>query len=237
MLRPSASVRLFGSASLLALLAAVSSVGACSSTTTDPADSGAADTGPATCASPGKATPGPANTHCQGVPAQTVNPASCDPDASAPADDAGANDSGADAGASTCPWGPTQFGQEGDDDDCKYHVSWMSTALCEGEAGVTFTVKVTNKADGTPVTGIPMGIIAEVFIPTDPAATCDSKSTHPASSAPTLVETAAGSGVYAGNIPFDAKGDWTVRFHIHDECADQFADSPHGHIAFRVTLP
>ncbi len=234
----SASFSVFGSASILALAAAFSSIGACSSTSTDsPADSGTGDTGPSTCAAPGKATPGPTDTHCQGVPAQTVSAASCTPDASAPADDAGPDDGGADAGTSACEWGPTQFGQAGDDDDCKYHVAWTSSPLCEGTTGVTFTVTVTNKADGKPVTGIPMGIISEVFIPTDPAAACDDKSTHPAPSAPTLVETAAGSGVYAGNIAFDAKGDWTVRFHIHEECADLLEDSPHGHVAFRVTLP
>lgn len=222
----------------LFVVAAASSIGGCSSASTDAADSGAADTGPATCASPGKATPGAASTHCQGRPAQTVSAASCMPDASAPGDQDAGDAGEADAGMTAeCEWGPTQFGQEGDDDDCKYHVSWTSSPLCEGGGGVTFTVKIVNKADGKPVTGIPMGVITEAFIPTDPAATCDNMSTHPSPSAPTLVETAAGSGVYAGNIAFDAPGDWTVRFHIHEECADLLEDSPHGHVAFRVTLP
>ena len=52
-----------------------------------------------------------------------------------------------------------------------------------------------------------------------------------------LFETSATSGVYSGNIIFDKAGDWTVRFHIHEECFDFLDDSPHGHAAFRITVP
>jgi len=237
MLSHSAIAGSFGIASILSGVAVAAVIGACSSTSTDPApvDAGT-DTAPSTCASPGKTTPGAADTHCQGRPSQPVNQSSCFIDAAAPADDAGA-DAG-DAGADdSCDYEATMFGQEGDDDDCKYHIKWSSSALCEGTAGVTFTVTVTNKVTGAPVTGIPMGVIPEVFIPTDPTAACDSKSTHPSPTVANILETTPGSGIYSGNILFDAPGDWTVRFHIHEECADVLDDSPHGHAAFRVTLP
>ena len=184
------------------------------------------------CSSPGAATSGPADTHCQGMPAQTVSQASCHT----------ATDAGADAGApdDECPYGATMFGHQGDDDDCKYRVSWTSTPICEGFPGVNFTVTLTSNTDGTPVTNLPAadGIIVEAFIPTDPNADCDNMSTHATPSTTlSLFETSATSGVYSGNIVFDKAGDWTVRFHIHEECDDVQDDSPHGHAAFRVTVP
>jgi hypothetical protein len=219
-----------------------------------------------TCTDPGEATPGPADTHCVGHPVQIVNDSSCFPDAgSAGGDDAdassesggdgGAGDDGAsgDAGgsASDCDYGATMFGPgsdgggpvvvEGDDDDCKYHVAWTSTPICHSATlPVTFTVTVTNLKTGLPVTDIPgtEGILPEAFIPTTLDAAC-AMTTHPS---PTsfgdahLYETNPTSGVYVGQIIFDQAGEWTVRFHIHEECSDDFADSPHGHAAFHVTV-
>jgi hypothetical protein len=43
--------------------------------------------------------------------------------------------------------------------------------------------------------------------------------------------------VYAGPVIFDAPGDWTLRFHLHEECDDTLDDSPHGHAAFHITVP
>ena len=195
-----------------------------------------ADTGPTTCSNPGSATQGPADTHCQGQQPQPVSAGSCFVDAAA--DDAGGDDAGDDGGGDTCDYGDTMFGQEGDDDDCKYHVKWSASPICEGNDGVTFTVNVTTKTDGAKVTGIPQGIRPEVFIPTTLDAACDDQSTHPSPSKnPLLVETPAGSGTYVGKVIFDAPGEWTVRFHIHEECADLLEDSPHGHAAFHVTVP
>jgi len=185
------------------------------------------------CSSPGQATAGAADTHCAGMPAQTVSEASCHT----------ATDGGADGGTGDdqgCPYGATMFGHQGDDDDCKYRVSWTSTSICEGFPGVTFNVTVLSNTDGSPVTDIPAseGIIFEAFIPTDPNAACDNVSNHPTPSTTlSLFETSATSGVYSGNIVFDKAGDWTVRFHIHEECDDILDDSPHGHAAFRITVP
>ncbi len=209
-------------------LAAVASLLACSNgASNDDAGSDAS-----TCTTPGEATPGPADTHCQGTPPQPVSPASCTPDAGA--DDAGTS---ADGGApDTCAYGDTMFGNAGDDDDCKYHVTWTSDPICEGS--VQFTVKVTSLVDGTPVTGIPGGVLVEQFIPTAADAACDDKTTHPGPNIGSyLVETPAGSGTYVGPVAFDAPGDWTLRFHIHEECQDLLDDSPHGHAAFHITVP
>jgi hypothetical protein len=217
----------------------VSAFVACSSssTTSTPAAGG----GGATCASPGQATPGAADVHCQGK-GQGVLAASCLVQDAGPVE---ATDGGsADAGATEeCPYGDTLFGVEGDDDDCKYHLAWKSDPICQGTAGVNVTVTVTSKADGvdgpagSPVKGIKDGIRPEVFIPTSTTASCDNQSSHPSPSSAALVETPAGSGVYKGAIVFDAPGQWTVRFHIHEECTDVLETSQHGHAAFHVTVP
>jgi len=203
-------------------LAAVSLL-ACSSDDNSKNDGGS---DASTCTSPGRATSGPADTHCQGVAPQPVSESSCTPDA-------GADDGGA---PETCDYGDTMFGQAGDDDDCKYHVTWSSEPICEG--AVQFTVKVTSLTDGTPVTGIPQGVIIEQFIPSVADAACDDQTTHPGPNIGAfLVETPPGSGTYVGPVDFDAPGDWTVRFHIHEECEDLLDDSPHGHAAFHITVP
>ena len=44
-------------------------------------------------------------------------------------------------------------------------------------------------------------------------------------------------GIYQGTVVFNGPGEWTVRFHIHEECADLLPDSPHGHAAFHIDVP
>ena len=195
--------------------------------------------GPATCPSPGQPTPGPADNHCVGQTPVVTNMADCFADGGPPLDGgAEAGDAGEDASAAACLYGVTMFGQEADDDDCKYHVKWTSTAICEGTQGVTFTVTATHLGDGTPVSGIPGGIIIEPFIPKVADAACDDIGQHYSPNIGSyLVETPPGSGVYTGPVVFDAPGDWTLRFHLHEECSDFFDDSPHGHAAFHITVP
>jgi hypothetical protein len=246
------------------------SAAVCACSSSNPPPSGPASL---TCSSPGEATPGPADTHCVGQ-LQQVYEASCYVDAAGPTsgdvaeasgdaaepsaeggEDSGASgdDSGGGA-ASECDYGATMFGPgsdgggpkvvEGDDDDCKYHVSWTSTPICKSPTlGVTFTVTVTYLGTGLPVTNIPPseGILVEAFIPTSLDASCDDTTTHasltlfaPGSG---LLQTSSTSGVYVGSVIFDQSGEWTVRFHIHEECDDTLDSSPHGHAAFHVTVP
>jgi hypothetical protein len=126
------------------------------------------------------------------------------------------------------------FGMESDDDDCKYHVRWMSGPICEGAGGVMFTVVVTNKTDDSRLAGA--GTVAEVFETKLDDAGCDIASTHPGpNSGVTLTE--GPPGTYRGPIVFDGPGAWTVRFHFHEECADLLPNSPHGHAAYHITVP
>jgi hypothetical protein len=198
-------------------------------------DGGAAG---ATCKAPGAPTPGTADTHCNGKPAQTVSAASCTVPDAGTTDDKG--DGGADAGDTSggddCQYGATMFGTSGKDDDCKYSVNYTAEPICEGTAGVQFTVTVATLADNKPVTGIPDGIDIEAFIPRTLNAACDTQTTHPSPSSQSLKETST-PGTYKGPVVFDAPGTWTVRFHIHEECADVLDDSPHGHAAFRINVP
>ena len=90
---------------------------------------------------------------------------------------------------------------------------------------VTFTVTAVTKVDGLPATGA--NILAEVFL----------NDTHPAPNSGQATSEMPG-GVYdIGPIVFDAMGQWTVRFHLHEDCQDATDDSPHGHAAFYIEVP
>ena len=143
-----------------------------------------------------------------------------------------------------CPYGATMWGMKGDDDDCKYHVSWTSTPICEtpdgGTNGVEFTVTAVKQTDGTPVTGGMYMMEAFTTSPGDASDPnyCDNTSTHPSPTTNSpMTETTPGSGVYTVKMQFDQPGQWTIRFHFHEECADVLSSSPHGHAAFYVTVP
>jgi hypothetical protein len=157
---------------------------------------------------------GAADTHCTlpdgGMQAQPVNLASCAPIA------------GGDAGV--IDYGATEFNAEGDDDDCKYHLKFTNTAIRQN-TDVNFTATVTNKAGGGPTRSTP--IVLEVFL----------NDTHPGPNTNQhSAETSPGT-YNVGPIRFDATGRWTVRFHLHEDCADEAPDSPHGHIAFFFDVP
>jgi hypothetical protein len=164
------------------------------------------------CANPGGPVTGAADTHC-GAKVQPTSQASCYPDAGA----------GDDGGASN-PYGPTLFGTEGDDDDCKYHVTWSVSAVCEN-SDVTFTVTATKKTDGAPLTGAAPR--AEVYL----------NDKHPAPSTAQKPNEVAPGKYTVGPIRFDAPGQWTVRFHFFELCDDTVDNSPHGHAAFFVSVP
>jgi len=164
---------------------------------------------------------------------QTVSGASC-----CVGEDAGAGDGG-DQG---CPYGETMYGMEGDDDDCKYHVVWTSTPICMGAPGAQFVLKAFYKTRFTDA-GAPLPLTAanpmtETFTTTvgDWDAECDDNSTHPGPTSGNHM-TEGPPGTYTANVAFDKSGQWTVRFHFNEECADVADDSPHGHAAFHITVP
>jgi hypothetical protein len=160
---------------------------------------------------------GVTDSHCAGVTPIAVNEASCHP-----------------AGSTTDPGpaeeeAPVLYNAEGDDDDCKYHVSFSSTSVRLNEAA-TFDVTATLLASpGTPATGAKIEIESYV---------ADNQFHVLSDLPPAAVESPAGSGHYKVTpVKFDAPGRWVLRFHLYEDCSDLSEDSPHGHVAFYVDVP
>jgi hypothetical protein len=197
--------------------------------------------------------------HCVGMTPQPVNGADCNvSDAGStgtPAptgdagsdggasDDGGANDDGGGQPAAPAPgpcdengidgaYGSTMYGTEGDDDDCKYHVTYTASPICE-DSGTYFVVTAVYLAgSGGPVTGA--STFAELCLnDTHPAPAIDAR---PPFGNQQVVEGPPGTYTI-GPVQFDAPGVWTVRFHFNEFCCDITDDSPHGHAAFHVTVP
>ncbi len=156
---------------------------------------------------------GAADTHC-GATVVTVDSAACTAD---PGEEPDPGD------GDTSDYGPTRFGTESDDDDCKYHVKYSVTAVRQSE-NVTFTVVATHKSDGSPVTGAATN--AEVFL----------NDTHPAPNSGSTTKESPPGTYTIGPVRFDASGQWTARFHFFEDCSDSEA-SPHGHTAFLLQVP
>jgi hypothetical protein len=161
----------------------------------------------------GGAVSGPQDTHCSlpdgGVMAQVVDLSTC-------------HEAVADAGAPD--YGDTQYNSVSNDDDCKYNVGFTNTPVYRNY-NVTFTVTASTLTDGKPATG--EAISAEVFL----------SSSHPAPNSGQETTEVGGGKYTVGPIQFDAAGQWTVRFHLHEECQDATPDSPHGHVAFYIAVP
>jgi len=162
---------------------------------------------------PGMIVSGPADVHCTlpdgGTQVQPTDFADCHPD-------------GGDV--TTIVYGPTLFNAEADDDDCKYHVKFSSSAIYENQ-DVNFTAMVTRKTDGMPAPVAKTSL--EVFL----------NEMHPApNSGQKSTENPAGT-YKIGPIHFDAPGQWTIRFHIYEECSELLETSPHGHVAFYISVP
>jgi hypothetical protein len=193
-------------------------------------DGGSSSGGVASCSMPGKATPGPVDNHCAmaapdgGVLVNSVTEA-CDADIPPDAD------------IPSCAYGSTNYNNAADDDDCKYHIVWSSTPICESPGSVTFTFQLTYKDTGKPATGA--GPSAEAFTSSpgdwDAATYCDDTSTYLGPlRAMDFVE--GMPGTYSGPVQFDRPGVWTVRFHFYEKCTD-WPTAPHGHAAFHITVP
>jgi hypothetical protein len=131
-----------------------------------------------------------------------------------------------DAGGYVSPYGPTMYGAAGNDDDCKYYVSWTATPI-KVKADTYFTVTAVRLMDGMPATCA--GVIPDVSFPGNLSVGVPT---------PKNPSTEIAPGVYkVGPLPFPESGIWQVRFHLFEECSDDPADSPHGHAAFFVQVP
>ena len=247
---PLLALAVSGTAAASSGACSVDSVATASDAGSDASDAAATDTGVDACVAASTATSGAADTHCTGRATQVTSGGSCAVDAgtsdagddSADAgDDASTDDASTDAGADAavgCGYGATMFGQEGDDDDCKYHLVWTTTGdICNSTTGTSFSVTVTNKSDGSPAANLTGGLLVETFVSLADGG-CDDQSKHAGSdTGTTLTETPAGSGIYVGTVAFDTAGLWTMRFHIREDCTTALADSPHGTAAFHLTVP
>jgi|GEM_PF-931709 len=179
---------------------------------------------------------GPLDSHCTardgGLTVQPIGICKVTNPTTVPANAASCNvsfdkDGGAgagDGGVAPSDYGPTMFGSAGDDDDCKYYLSWTATPINEN-ADTYFTLTALRLADMTPARCA--GVRPDVSL-----------SISHGAPAPKNPSTEIAPGVYqVGPIKFDAPGTWTVRFHLFEECSDGFEDSPHGHAAFYVRVP
>ncbi len=190
-----------------------------------------------TCPAPGTGTTsGAVDMHCNGVTPQAIVAASCTSSDAGPPSDAGPSDAAAPpmglCGENGGDYGSTLYGAEGDDDDCKYHVAWTASPICENE-GTYFVVTANYLAQPAgPLTGA--CTFAEVCLNnTHPGPNVDSR---PPGGMQTVVEGPPGTYT-VGPVQFDQAGDWTVRFHFNEICCDVAPSSPHGHAAFHITVP
>jgi len=202
---------------LSAVLATALSVSGCSSDKgpSSSQDSGAAGTG------------GSSSGTCTGGPETSASPDThCTlPDGGAIVQPTGACQTGASGSGAAPDYGDTMKGTEGDDDDCKYHLSFTVPPICAA-GGVTFTLTLTSM-DGKPVTGANPSIEATTTDLVDIAQSSGASK-----------EKAGSPGVYdIGPVVFGKPGKWLVRFHLFETCSDAPADSPHGHAAFFVDIP
>ncbi|CAN5924445.1 hypothetical protein BH11MYX4_BH11MYX4_39720 [soil metagenome] len=195
---------------------------ACSSSTSNSSSSSGSSGEQSTAA----AVAGAADTHCAGKPVVVADPAACHPaetDAGHDHDadvDAGDHDAG---GEGASEYGATLYGSEGEDDECKYHVTWTSSPVTK-DADVTLAIVATNRKDSSPVAAATP--YAEIFL----------NDTTPGPNTP-VKTTETSPGKYTiGPVRFSASGKWTVRFHFSADCADG-ETSPHGHVAFFVNVP
>ncbi|HVY45517.1 MAG TPA: hypothetical protein VHB21_06535 [Minicystis sp.] len=184
-------------------LSLVAPLAACSS-------GGGGGGGGAPALSTSAAVSGPADTHCKGKPAQKTSQSVCHMTGQ--------------GGAPGVDYGPPMFGSEGDDDDCKYHVTWRSSDVAVNR-DITFQVTATTKTDGKPATGA--DVVPELFL----------NDIHPApNTAWKTTEDPPGTYTIAP-VQVDEKGKWTMRFHFYEDCTDFSEESPHGHAAFYVEVP
>ncbi len=156
---------------------------------------------------------GAVDRHCTlpdgGNQVQPTDPAACHPDGGM---------------VTTVDYGPTLYNAEADDDDCKYHLAFTVTSVQENH-DVDFTVVATRKRDGAPAAGAKTSL--EIFL----------SETHPAPNS-NQRSTEGPAGTYKiGPVRFDAQGQWTVRFHLYEECSELLITSPHGHGAFYIWVP
>lgn len=179
-------------------------------TTAGGADMGVADM--AICIGGGPVS-GAADSHCGGT-FVTVDPNMCDVDA------------GDSSGGGGDDFGDTMYNSSGNDDDCKYFVSFtVAGGACVG-ADTFFTVTLEDATTKAPITGA-KAVRPEVF---------ETSTALPVSTAASTTTEMSGGVYKIGPVQFKKSGNYTVRFHFFEDCTDT-ETSPHGHAAFFINVP
>ncbi len=189
---------------------------------------------------PGGPISGATDAHCKDVTPVAVDAAECmtpEADSSAggaPADTGDNGAAGTDCNAThDAEYGETLDGDEGDDDDCKYHAAWTSTPIRLNE-DFTVTLTTTDNTTQKPLEALDDGVLplsrVEVYQPCQP-------NRRPPAQDVSAKFTETSPGVFTGGpLRFDQSGRWVIRFHLYEQCLDG-EHSPHGHIAFFVNVP
>jgi hypothetical protein len=131
-----------------------------------------------------------------------------------------------DTGGGGGDFGETMFNTSGNDDDCKYAVSYtVPGGICvNGDS--FFVVTLKDAIMNQPVAHADH-VRPEIFLTSNATPVNTS----------TSMTTETSPGVYKiGPIKFPSAGNYTVRFHFFENCTDT-ETSPHGHAAFFVNVP
>lgn len=192
---------------------------------------------------------GPVDAHCAARPVGIADPAVCNGappvtggGGAPPSEGGGVSNGAGTAGAPDCNlvhdagYGDTLYNEAGDDDDCKYHMSWTSTSI-EKDKPFTLTVSASNKATGEPLTTLAAQVAGKPALSRiEPYMPCEPSHLAPNSDYEAPV-TQIGPGKFSvGPVVFDRSGRWIIRYHFYEECLNSNT-TPHGHIAFFVNVP
>jgi hypothetical protein len=191
----------------------------------------------ASCSSPGAPASGPADEHCKGMTPQEVDGGACGFSGAfdaGPSPDAGPPGP---CGENGPDYGATMYGTEGDDDDCKYHVTYTYAPICENDGTYFIVTAHYLTRDNAPLEHA--CTYAEL---------CYEKGENGTGSPPPNIDqrppvgdqivVEGPPGTYTiGPVVFDESGEWTVRFHFNEICCDVLPNSPHGHAAFHINVP
>jgi len=133
-------------------------------------------------------------------------------------------------------YGDPNFNDSGDDDECKYHMTWSATPIAKNQP-FTITVNATNLLTGEPLDTIAAQVAGKPALSRiEPSIPC-----QPSHLAPTAAYEAAvkqiGPGQFTvGPFSLDESGRWVIRYHFYEECLDS-TTTPHAHVSFFVDVP
>lgn len=192
---------------------------------------------------------GPADNHCGGHyrKADYLNchgdqDTSGDSSDSGGASSGGASSSAGNGGAPDCNfvhdvgYGDPMFNDSGDDDGCKYHMTWSATPIAKNQP-FTLTVEATNLRTGEPLDTIAAQVPGKPALSRiEPAVPCEPSHHPPTEAYEAEVKQIAPGKFTVGPFSLDESGRWVIRYHFYEECVDS-PTTPHAHVSFFVDVP